>query len=127
MGQQPKREVRIPDESHPIAIAKTPGRVKVRVGDLWIADTANALSLKEASYPAAIYFPLKDVDASVLRESSHATYCPYKGECAYYDVEVDGKIRANAIWYYPEPHASVDLIKDHVAFYPERVDEMLIE
>lgn len=126
MSQMPARQVRIPNEDHPIVISRTSERIRVRVGDQWIADTTNALSLREAAYPPVFYVPIGDVDASVLRSSDHATYCPYKGECAYYHVEAGGRLVADAIWYYPEPYASVELIRGHVAFYPDRIDELRV-
>jgi uncharacterized protein (DUF427 family) len=30
----------------------------------------------------------------------------------------------NAVWTYAAPYESVAQIKDHVAFYPDRVDEI---
>ena len=54
--------------------------------------------------------------------SGRITYCPYKGDCAYYSVSAGGERSINAVWTYEEPYAEVAAIKDHVAFYPDRVD-----
>jgi uncharacterized protein (DUF427 family) len=113
---------RIPGPDHPISIKPTPGRVVVRMGGRVIADTRSALTLKEASYPGVQYVPRQDVDMSLLERSSHSTHCPYKGDAGYYSLAVDGTQVPNAVWTYEAPAPAVAAIKDHLAFYPERVD-----
>jgi uncharacterized protein (DUF427 family) len=89
-----------------------------------IADTRNALTLREAAYPPVQYIPIEDVDSSHLERTEHATYCPYKGDCSYYSVVAGGQKSVNAVWSYEAPYPAVAQIKGHVAFYPERVDEI---
>ena len=78
------KPVRIPGPDHPIMIQPNPARVVVSVAGRVVADTREALVLREASYPAVQYIPRKDVDMSLLGRTDHATYCPYKGDCAYF-------------------------------------------
>jgi uncharacterized protein (DUF427 family) len=59
-----------------------------------------------------------------LERTDHATYCPYKGDCTYYSVPAGGKKSVNAVWTYENPFPAVARIREHVAFYPERVDEI---
>ncbi len=120
----PERAVKIPGPDHPITIEEKQAHVTVSVAGKVIADTHEALSLKEASYPAVIYIPRKDVDLSLLERTSHETYCPYKGECSYYSIPAGGERSVNAIWSYEDPYASVSGIKDYMAFYPDRVDSI---
>ncbi|MDB5396119.1 MAG: hypothetical protein JWM91_3625 [Rhodospirillales bacterium] len=68
------------------------------------------------------YIPRRDVDMSLLERTGHATYCPYKGEAAYYSIPLGGDRAANAVWTYEAPYDAVAIIKDHLAFYPDRVD-----
>jgi uncharacterized protein (DUF427 family) len=89
-----------------------------------IADTRNALTLREADYPPVQYIPARDVDFSQLERTDHATYCPFKGDCSYYSIPTGGKKSVNAVWSYQEPFPAVEQIKGHVAFYPDRVDEI---
>jgi uncharacterized protein (DUF427 family) len=63
------------------------------------------------------YFPADAVDAAVLRPSETQTHCPWKGEASYYSLEVDGKVNADAAWYYPTPSEAAVEIKDRVAFW----------
>ena len=116
------KAVRIPGPDHPIAIEESPLRVIVRADGRVIADTTHALSLREASYPEVLYVPRKDVDMSMLERTSHTTYCPYKGECSYYSIPSGGQKAVNAVWTYEAPYAAVASIKDHLAFYRDRVD-----
>lgn len=117
------KPMKLPGADHPITITPNPSRVRVSVGGRVVADTRAALALREASYPPIHYIPRKDVDMSLLERTNHTTYCPYKGDCAYYSVAlVGGERAANAVWTYEVPYASVASIKDHLAFYPDRFD-----
>jgi uncharacterized protein (DUF427 family) len=117
----PTPPVRIPGPDHPIAIKPNAKRVKVSIGGHIIADTRNALTLREAQYPPVQYIPRKDVDMSAAERTSHASHCPYKGEASYYSFPIGGAHSANAAWSYENPHAAVAQIKDYLAFYPDRV------
>ncbi len=119
-----EKQIKIPDPDHPISIQPNPDRVVVSVAGRVIADTGNALTLREADYPPVQYIPRKDVDLSQLERTDHATYCPYKGDANYYSVLAGGKKSVNAVWSYEEPYPAVAQIKGHVAFYPDRVDEI---
>ena len=116
--------INVPGPDHPISIERNPARVVVSVAGDVIADTCDALTLREADYPPVQYIPLEDVDLSQLKPTDHATYCPYKGYCNYYSVPSGGKKSVNAVWTYESPYPAVAQIKEHVAFYPDRVDEI---
>jgi len=115
------KPVRIPDATHPITIEPNPQRVTVRAGGSVIADTRAALTLREANYPPVHYIPRSDVEMTQLQRTDHATYCPYKGDCAYYSIVALGARGANAVWTYEVPYDAVAPIRDHLAFYPDRV------
>ena len=119
-----EKQTKIPGSDHPISIQRNPARVVVSVAGQVIADTRNALTLREADYSPVQYIPREDVDLSQLERTDHATYCPYKGDCSYYSVPAGGKKSANAVWTYENPYPAVEEIKGHVAFYPDRVDEI---
>jgi uncharacterized protein (DUF427 family) len=116
------RPVKIPGPDHPITVTPARGRVTVIAAGRTMADTRAALILKEAAYPPVYYIPRKDVDMARLQRTTHQTYCPYKGECNYYSIPLGGERSVNAVWTYEAPYAAVAEIKDHLAFYPDRVD-----
>ena len=116
------KPIKVPGPDHPISIEANPSRVVVSVAGRTVADTRDALTLREAGYAAVQYIPRKDVDMSLLERTTRATYCPYKGDCTYYSIPLGGERSVNAVWTYEAPYAAVAQIKDHVAFYPDRVD-----
>src|SRR6202162_734096 len=119
-----EKQIKIPGPEHPISIERNPDRVVVSVAGRVVADTHNALTLRECAHPPVEYIPRKDVDFSQLERTDHTTYCPYKGDCNYYDIPAGGKKSVNAVWSYEDPLPAVVQIRGHVAFYPERVDEI---
>jgi uncharacterized protein (DUF427 family) len=116
------RPIRIPGPDHPITIERNPNRVKVSVAGQVVADTASALTLREADYRPVQYVPREDVDMSLLERTDHTTYCPYKGDCSYFSAAIEGERLVNAVWTYEMPFPAVSSIKGHVAFYPDRFD-----
>lgn len=114
--------VKVPGPDHPIVIERSPKRVQVRVANRLIADSRRTLTLREASYPEVHYIPRSDVDMALLKRSVHSSHCPYKGEASYFSIPTGGSRSENAIWSYESPHPAVAAIKDHIAFYPDRVD-----
>ena len=63
------------------------------------------------------YFPVSAVDASVLRSSTTTTHCPWKGDAAYYSLEVGGETNTDAAWFYPDPKPAASEITERVAFW----------
>jgi uncharacterized protein (DUF427 family) len=118
------RTVKIPGPDHPIMIKHHPKRVVVTVAGKVIADTHDALALLEANYPVVLYIPRKDADMSLLERSDHTTYCPYKGDCAYYSIPAGGARSVNAVWTYEDAYDAVTPIRGHLAFYRDRVDSI---
>jgi uncharacterized protein (DUF427 family) len=118
------KQIKLPGPDHPISIQRNPARVVVSIAGHVVADTRSALTLREADYSPVQYIPREDVDLSQLERTDHATYCPYKGDCGYYSIPAGGRKSVNAVWSYEDPYPAVAQIKGHVAFYPERVDEI---
>src|SRR6202790_2691705 len=116
------KPIKIPGPDHPISIDANPSRVVVTVGGKIVADSRGALTLREASYAPVQYIPRRDVDMTLLERTDHATYCPYKGDCSYFSIPSGGDRSTNAVWTYEAPYEAVSPIKEHVAFYPDRVD-----
>jgi uncharacterized protein (DUF427 family) len=116
------KPVKIPGPDHPITISPARERIIVTVAGRHIADSRASLILKEAAYPASYYIPRSDVDMSQLQRTTHQTYCPYKGECAYYSIPAGADRSVNAVWTYEAPYPAVSEIREYLAFYPDRVE-----
>ena len=122
LNESKPKAIKVPGPDHPITIEPNPNRVVISVAGRVIADTRNALTLQESTYPPVQYIPRKDVDLALLERTGHSTYCPYKGDCAYFSIPVGGERSINAAWTYEHPYPAVGSIKEHLAFYPDRVD-----
>lgn len=113
--------MKLPGPDHPITITANPKRVRVSVGGVVIADTAHALTLKEASYPPVHYIPRGDASLELMARTNRVTHCPYKGDANYYSVVADGKTIENSTWTYETPFPAMAEISGHLAFYPDKV------
>ncbi|KAK0341927.1 hypothetical protein LTR94_024383 [Friedmanniomyces endolithicus] len=111
---------RQPGPDHPITVEPASKRVRIHLGDTVLADSTNALILREANLPAVIYIPRSEVAMRRLTPSATSTHCPYKGDASYFSVAPDGP--KDVAWSYETPFDHMAIIKDHIAFYPERVD-----
>jgi uncharacterized protein (DUF427 family) len=89
------KRLKVPGPEHPITVERNPARVVVVVAGRVIADTRESVTLWKASYAPVQYVPRKDVDMSVLEPTAHATFCPYKGDCAYYSIVIGGRRSIN--------------------------------
>jgi uncharacterized protein (DUF427 family) len=106
-------------------IATRPAGVRVRVsfnGEL-IADSQDAVELKEGTYPPVYYIPRKDVKMERLERTAHRTHCPFKGDASYFSLANGPE---NAVWSYEQPYDEMKQIKDLLAFYPAKVDSITI-
>ncbi|HLZ83926.1 MAG TPA: DUF427 domain-containing protein [Caulobacteraceae bacterium] len=113
--------IKVPGPDHPITITPLPGRVRALYQGHEIADSADAVVLREASYPPVVYFPRADVEMDVLARTELDTYCPYKGHASYFTIRRDGTIAENGVWSYETPHPGMAAIAERVAFYPNVV------
>ena len=96
-------------------------RVRVKLDGEVIADTRDAIKLEEGDYPAVYYIPRKDVMMDRLVRSKHQTVCPFKGTASYYSFKNGAE---NAVWTYETPYDEVSVIKERLAFYPDKVDSI---
>ena len=116
------KEIKIPGPDHPITISPAGGKVRVTVAGRTVAESTRALRLEEKGYPPVYYLPRTDADMPLLVRTTHYTYCPYKGDCTYYSIPIGGAKSEYAVWTYEKPYEAVADIKEHLAFYPTRVD-----
>ncbi|MGO9909356.1 MAG: DUF427 domain-containing protein [Solirubrobacteraceae bacterium] len=88
-----------------------------------LADSIHALRVLETSHPPTIYIPPDDVRLSLLTASDAGpTWCEFKGAAHYLDAIADGRRAHGVAWSYAAPRSGYESLRDHVAFYPGRVD-----
>jgi uncharacterized protein (DUF427 family) len=109
-------------QGHDIELQPAEERVVVRVDGEVVAESDDAVVLRETGLPPRYYLPREHVRADVLRPSSSETTCPFKGSASYHDVEVAGRCHEDLVWYYDQPHPQVEAIRGRLCFYNDRVD-----
>ena len=114
------------DYPRPPRVEKTKERVRVVFNGVTVADTTNAKRVLETSHPPVYYIPQEDVQMNLLTLEPRTTVCEFKGRAAYWSLEVKGKKVPNAAWSYPSPAAGFESIKDHLAFYPSKMDACFV-
>jgi uncharacterized protein (DUF427 family) len=114
---------RVWDYPRPPAIVPCGRRVRVELAGEVLADSTRALRVLETSHPPTIYIPLADVREELLAESdARSTWCEFKGAARYLDAVIHGRRSEAVAWTYPDPSPGYEGLRDHVAFYPGRVD-----
>ena len=113
------------EKRHFFNIKKAPSRIRVYRGETLLADTENAFLLKEVGkeiYDGVYYFPQEDLQKDFFEDNEgHQTQCPIKGEASYFNLKLDDQEIENIAWTYTDPIPKAQRIKDHVAFYPNKV------
>lgn len=107
---------------HTITIEPVPKRISVTFGGETVADSGNALLLRETGHDPVYYFPRADVASRFLEPTDHETHCPFKGNASYWTLRAGGKESGNAVWSYKAPYNEVAAIAGHLAFYADRMD-----
>ncbi|MBI2732957.1 MAG: DUF427 domain-containing protein [Aquabacterium sp.] len=64
------------------------------------------------------YFPEHTLKKEYTTFSNHRTSCMWKGQAHYMSLLVNGDMKPDAIWHYPEPTEAAQEIKGRVAFGP---------
>jgi uncharacterized protein (DUF427 family) len=115
------------DYPRPPRVEPTGKRVQVIIDGVIVADTTRAKRVLETSHPPVYYIPPEDVRIEFFTANRHATMCEYKGAASYYDADVNGRRIANVAWFYRQPSPGFETIRDHLAFYPSKVDAALVD
>ncbi len=108
--------------SGPVRLQPCPRRVRAVFADRTIADSTNVLYVFETDHLPVYYFPLADLDQSVLERTSKSTHCPRKGDASYWSVRVGDRVAENAVWGYEEPFPAVSGLAGHAALYWREMD-----
>ncbi len=92
-----------------------------------VADTRRAWRVLETSHPPNYYIPPEDIATTLLVESPRRSLCEWKGTAAYLDLQIGGVTVSGAAWVYRDPIADFSAIRNHIAFYPQLVDECRVD
>ena len=109
---------------HTITTGPAEGIVTARWGGEVIAQSRDALVLRETGLPPVTYFPIEDVRMDLLHRTEHHTRCPFKGEASYWSIEVGGRRSEDIAWAYEDPLPARADLKGRIAFYADRLDAL---
>ena len=101
--------------------------MRVILGGEVVAESARSRRVLETSHPPVYYIPLDDVRPGTLVPAERRTFCEFKGTASYWTVRSGGRAEENAAWSYPDPSPGYESLRDHVAFYPSRMDECTVD
>ena len=111
-----------PDPDHPILIVPTRRRVRALHANHLIADSDEALVVREAGQPAWHYFPVDDVEMAFLGRTGHLAQCPYKGDAETYTLTMEGEILEDVARVFVDPTPMAESLRGRVGFDPRRVE-----
>src|SRR5260370_13991415 len=103
---------------HRVDLLPETRRVRVTFAGAVIADSKAALRVEETGHGPVHYVPEKDVRLDLMRPTDHKTYCPFKGDCSYWTVEVGGGKAENAVWGYRAPYDEAGGVPRPSALFP---------
>ena len=115
------------DYPRPPRVEDSTRHVQVIFNGVPVADTRRARRVLETSHPPVYYIPLADIKTEYLTPTTRSTFCEWKGAASYYTLTVGDKSAPDAAWFYPEPAYEFASIKDHVAFYPSRMEACFVD
>jgi uncharacterized protein (DUF427 family) len=115
------------DPYHRVDVRPSSRRVTVSYAGETIARTGRALFLFETGMPTRYYIPWSDARTECLRKSRRNSVCPYKGTASYWSIEIGDRVSEDAVWSYLDTLPECPRIRDHLCFYPEKVDRIEVE
>jgi uncharacterized protein (DUF427 family) len=116
-----------PDPYHRIDVRPSSREVRAMLTGEMLARTRRALFLFETGLPTRYYIPREDVRMDLLTPSATRSICPYKGEASYWSARLGERTVKDIAWGYLAPLPECPRIKDHLCFYPDRVDGLEVE
>jgi uncharacterized protein (DUF427 family) len=114
--------MKAPGPDHPITLEPSRRRVRAAFERHVIADTDDVLILREADLAPVYYFPVDDVEMSLLARTDRTAACPYKGQAGYWSIYMDGRLAETAAWTFDDPHSAFAALCGRIAFDQKAVE-----
>lgn len=103
-------------------VEPSPKHVRIEFNGVIVADSTQALVMRETRLAPVYYIPTEDVRMDLLHRTDLHTHCPFKGNASYWNVRVGNRMAANAVWSYEEPFEEATSVKGYMAFYWQKMD-----
>jgi uncharacterized protein (DUF427 family) len=115
------------DYPRPPRLEPTHRHLQITFAGQVIADTRRAFRVLETSHPPVYYIPPDDIRMEFLVPAPGSSFCEWKGNAAYYTVQVGERIAPKAAWFYPQPTPAFLPIRNFVAFYAGPMDRCTVD
>lgn len=115
------------DYPRPPRLEKTSKRIKVVQQGIILAETSEAYRVLETSHPPAYYIPPKDIAMKYLQKNPRSTFCEFKGQASYYNIQLESLLITNAAWVYENPNKAYKAIRGYLCFYANKVDACYVD
>jgi len=114
------------DYPRPPRVEENTKLLRVVFNGVTIAESTSGYRVLETSHPPSYYIPQADVLMEHLTATTRGTFCEFKGKASYWTVTIDERKAVNAIWGYKTPARGFEVIKDHLCFYANHMDECFV-
>jgi uncharacterized protein (DUF427 family) len=111
----------------PAICEPTARRITIIHRGVTLADSSSAWRTLETSHPPTYYIPQEDIAMEHLGPNARRTMCEWKGQARYWDIRIGDTAIAAGAWSYPDPTPPFAGIRDHLAFYPDPLDQCLVD
>ena len=115
------------DYPRPPRVEPTSKHIRIVFNGETIVDTTHAIRILETSHPPVYYIPPADIRMEYFSSTSRSTFCEFKGAASYWTIRLNGRVAENLAWSYRQPAAGYEAIKNHLAFYPSKVDACYVD
>lgn len=101
--------------------------LRVMLRGVVLAETNRGSCVLETSHPPTYYIPPADIQMTYLVENAKLTFCEWKGQGQYYDVQIGDQLVKHAAWFYPNPLAPFEALAGCIAFYASKMDACYVD
>ena len=115
------------DYPRPPRVEPSTRHVIVNFAGVTIAESRTTERLLELAHPPVYFIPPHHVRLELLKLSGRRTEVDDIGVAEYYDVSLDGETARNVARVFAHPAADYRMLRGHLAFYPGRVGEVLVD
>jgi uncharacterized protein (DUF427 family) len=114
------------DYPRPPKLEKFKGHIRILHKNLILADSNNVYRILETSHPPVYYIPAEDISMLYFTINEKKSFCEWKGQASYVDLNLNDQILKNTGWTYPDPDKRYPQLKNTFSFYASKFDKCLV-